>query len=221
LENLQGVRAGLAVVAKAPFEVKHIEGSHRLAPLRGIHRDAYDVADGEGKVRRDHESGGHRAEAVLPGVPCLGPHQKQRGGLNGPLHLVGMVAQKCSSSWPGDREACPRGAGWRGGRGQGQLLNADARAVLDKYFAPDFVHWANGRRSDLQGYAARLASYRESYKDFNIPAWDEAFEAGEKVVVAYTLEASKKAGGVERIPVMAVWSVQGGKVTSLREVEGS
>jgi ketosteroid isomerase-like protein len=98
--------------------------------------------------------------------------------------------------------------------------NADDRAVLDKYFSPDFVHWADGKRSDLQGYAARLASYRASYERFTIPTWDEAFEAGDKVVVAYTLEASRKAGGVERIPVMAIWSVQGGKVTSLREVEG-
>jgi hypothetical protein len=83
------------------------------------------------------------------------------------------------------------------------------------------VHWANGKRSDLKGYAARLAGYPESYKGFTIPTWDEAFEAGDKVVVAYTLEASKKAGGAERIPVMAIWRVQSGKVTSLREVDGS
>ena len=38
--------------------------------------------------------------------------------------------------------------------------NTDDRAVLDNYFSPDFVHWANGRRSDLQGYAAHLARYR-------------------------------------------------------------
>lgn len=99
--------------------------------------------------------------------------------------------------------------------------NAEARSVLDKYFSPNFVHWANGKRSDLQGYAARLADYREVYKDFTIPKWDEAFEAGDRVVVAYTLDANKKDGGVEHIPVIAIWNVEGGKVTSLREVEGS
>jgi ketosteroid isomerase-like protein len=98
--------------------------------------------------------------------------------------------------------------------------NIDDRAVLDKHFAPDFVHWANGKHSDLAGYAAHLAGYRGPYEAFTIPAWDEAFEAGDKVVVAYTLEAKKRAGGVDRIPVMAIWRIQGGKVVSLREVDG-
>jgi hypothetical protein len=40
------------------------------------------------------------------------------------------------------------------------------------------------------------------------------------VVVAYTLEAKKKGGGVDKIPVMAVWRIQSGKVVSLREVDG-
>jgi ketosteroid isomerase-like protein len=38
--------------------------------------------------------------------------------------------------------------------------------------------------------------------------------------VAYTLEATRKDGGVERIPVMAIWRIQDGKVISLREVDG-
>ena len=42
----------------------------------------------------------------------------------------------------------------------------------------------------------------------------------DKVVVASTLKASKTAGDVERIPVMAIWRIQGGKVISLREVDG-
>jgi hypothetical protein len=98
--------------------------------------------------------------------------------------------------------------------------NTDDRPVLDKYFSPDFVHWANGKRSDLQGYAAHLGGYRGAYEGFTVPAWDEAFEAGDKVVVAYTLEAKKKGGGVDKIPVMAVWRIQSGKVVSLREVDG-
>ncbi len=98
--------------------------------------------------------------------------------------------------------------------------NARDRAALDRYFAPDFVHWANGERSDLQGYAAHLEQYERDYEGFTIPTWDEAFEAGDRVVAAYTLEATAKDGVTERIPVMAIWQIQDGKVTSLREVEG-
>ena len=98
--------------------------------------------------------------------------------------------------------------------------NTHDQAVLEKYFSPDFVHWANGKRSDLQGYSAHLARYEREYKGFTIPTWDEGFEAGDKVVVAYTLEATRKDGGVERIPVMAIWRIQDGKVISLREVDG-
>ena len=82
------------------------------------------------------------------------------------------------------------------------------------------MHWANGKQTDLSGYAKHLAGYRGPYESFAIPAWDEAFETGEKVVVAYVLEAKKKAGGTERIPVMAIWRIEGGKVASLREVDG-
>ncbi len=98
--------------------------------------------------------------------------------------------------------------------------NRDDQAVLNKYFAPDFVHWSNGQKSDLQGYASHLAGYRNAYDSFSIPAWDELFAADNKVVAAYTLEAKKKDGAVERIPVMAVWRFENGKVASLREVDG-
>jgi hypothetical protein len=100
--------------------------------------------------------------------------------------------------------------------------NRDDREILRQAFAPDFVHWANGRRSDLEAYAAHLAGYRERYDGFRVPAWDELFEAGDgRVVASYVLEARTKSGSVERIPVMAIWRFnRDGKVASLREVDG-
>jgi ketosteroid isomerase-like protein len=95
----------------------------------------------------------------------------------------------------------------------------DDRAVLDRFFAPEFEHWANGRRSDLKGYAAHLAGYRTRYESFRIPAWDELFAADDRVVAAYTLEAKTKGGSVERVPVMAIWRFRDGKVVSLRGVD--
>jgi ketosteroid isomerase-like protein len=100
--------------------------------------------------------------------------------------------------------------------------NADDSALLKKYFAPEFVHWANGRQSDLQGYASRLAEYRSHYEGFTVTAWDELFAAeDDRVVAAYTLAARKKGGATEQIPVIAIWRLRGGKVVSLREVDGS
>jgi ketosteroid isomerase-like protein len=98
--------------------------------------------------------------------------------------------------------------------------NTDDKAVLEKHFAPEFVHWTNGRKGDLRSYAAHLAAYRSAYDRFSIPSWDELFAAEDRVVVAYTLEAKKTDGAVERIPVMAVWTIENGKVTALREVDG-
>ena len=98
-------------------------------------------------------------------------------------------------------------------------LNADARQVLDRFFAPSFEHWANGRRSDLEGYAAHLAGYRSRYKSFRVPTWDELFEAGDRVVAAYVLEAKGKDGTTTHVPVIAIWRFQDDKVVALREVD--
>lgn len=98
--------------------------------------------------------------------------------------------------------------------------NDHDEAALAEYFSPDFVHWANGRQSDLAGYTAHLERYERDYERFTIPSWDEAFEAGDKVVVAYTLEATRQDGGTERMSVMAIWRFEDGKVAALREVDG-
>ena len=57
------------------------------------------------------------------------------------------------------------------------------------------------------------------YRRLRIPAWDELFAAGDRVVSAYTLEAERPNGEKEEMEVMAVWRIQGGKVGSLREVD--
>lgn len=97
--------------------------------------------------------------------------------------------------------------------------NADDRQVLDRFFAPDFEHWANGRKSDLEGYATRLQNYRSRYEGFRMPAWDELFEADDRVVAAYVLEAKSKDGTVTHVPVIAIWRFKDDKVVALREVD--
>jgi ketosteroid isomerase-like protein len=96
----------------------------------------------------------------------------------------------------------------------------DQRA-LETYFAPDFQHVANGKTTDLRGYSQRLDTYMKDYDRFRIPAWDELFAAGDKVVTSYTLEGEKKSGGRDTMNVMAVWRLSDGKIASLREVDAS
>lgn len=91
--------------------------------------------------------------------------------------------------------------------------------VLARYFTPDFEHVVNGRHTDLKGYADHLAGYMRDYERFGIPARDELFAAGDKVVSAYTLEAEKRNGEKEEMAVMAIWRLADGKVKSLREVD--
>ncbi len=95
------------------------------------------------------------------------------------------------------------------------------REVLSKYFARDFKHIANGEETDLAGYSAHLAEYGKNYKHFRIPAWDELFESGDKVVASYMLEGETSSGEKQSTAVMAVWRIKDGKVTSLREVDAS
>lgn len=97
--------------------------------------------------------------------------------------------------------------------------NTNDREVLERYFAPDFKHWANGSRSDLKGYATHLAGYQLRYESFRIPAWDELFEADDRVVAAYVLKAEDKDGATTRLAVIAIWRLKDGKVISLREVD--
>jgi ketosteroid isomerase-like protein len=96
--------------------------------------------------------------------------------------------------------------------------NKQDENVLNKYFAPDFEHTANGKRGRLKDYAERLAAYGKTYEHFRIPAWDDIFAAGDKVVTSYVLEANK-AGKHENFAVMAIWRVKDGKITALREVD--
>jgi hypothetical protein len=97
--------------------------------------------------------------------------------------------------------------------------NGNDPAVVQKYFAPNFVHVGNGKRSDLSAYLARLAEYQRRYTRFRIAAWDELFTVDDKVVVSYTLEAEKGAGPPDRMAVMAIWQLKDGKVIALREVD--
>jgi ketosteroid isomerase-like protein len=93
--------------------------------------------------------------------------------------------------------------------------------TLSKYFARDFKHFANGHETDLAGYSAHLAKYGSDFKRFKIPAWDELFESGDKVVASYTLEGETPAGEKRNTAVMAVWRIEAGKVASLREVDAT
>ena len=91
--------------------------------------------------------------------------------------------------------------------------------ILSRYFAPDFEHVVNGRRTDLRGYSDRLARYMRDYERFRITELDEPFAAGDKVVTSYTLEGKKRGGGTEELAVMAIWRLEDGKVKSLHEVD--
>lgn len=91
--------------------------------------------------------------------------------------------------------------------------------ILSQYFAPDFEHVVNGRRSDLRGYADHLARYMRDYERFRISEIDEPFAADDKVVTSYTLEGEKRDGEKEEMAVMAIWRLEDGKVKSLHEVD--
>jgi ketosteroid isomerase-like protein len=95
------------------------------------------------------------------------------------------------------------------------------REVLSKYFDRDFKHIANGAETDLAGYSAHLAEYGSAYKHFRIPAWEELFESGDKVVTSYMLEGDTASGEKQNTAVMAIWRIKDGKVTSLREVDAA
>ena len=91
--------------------------------------------------------------------------------------------------------------------------------LVESSFADDFVHHANGARSDKAGYLARGREYRERYESIDRPQFDELFGAGDRVVAAYTLGLHRRDGPDEKMAVLAVWTVGDGKVTALREVD--
>jgi ketosteroid isomerase-like protein len=97
--------------------------------------------------------------------------------------------------------------------------NRHDQEMLQKYFAPDFEHIANGEQTDLEGYTARLTNYMRDYQGFKVPAWDELFSTDDKVVVSYTLEAKRSDGAQDKIVVMAIWRLRDGRVVELREVD--
>jgi len=91
--------------------------------------------------------------------------------------------------------------------------------VLSRYFAQDFEHVANGRRTDLRGYSDHLARYMRDYEHFRISDREEPIAADDKVVTAYTIAGQKRGGGTVDKAVMAIWRVEDGKVKSLHEVD--
>jgi hypothetical protein len=91
--------------------------------------------------------------------------------------------------------------------------------LVESTFADDFVHHANGVTSDKSGYLARGREYRERYESIDRPQFDELFGAGDRVVASYTLGLHRRDGADERMAVMAIWTVDDGTVTELREVD--
>jgi len=91
--------------------------------------------------------------------------------------------------------------------------------ILSQYFAPDFEHVVNGRRSDLRGYSEHLARYMREYERFRISELDEPIAADDRVVTSYTLVGEKRDGGKEEMAIMAIWRLEDGKVKSLHEVD--
>jgi ketosteroid isomerase-like protein len=91
--------------------------------------------------------------------------------------------------------------------------------LVESTFAEDFVHHGNGATSDKAGYLARGREYRERFATIDRPEFDELFAVDDRVVVAYTLQLHRNDGGDERMAVMAIWTVRGGKVVELREVD--
>ncbi|HYY22494.1 MAG TPA: nuclear transport factor 2 family protein [Thermoleophilaceae bacterium] len=91
--------------------------------------------------------------------------------------------------------------------------------LVESTYADDFVHHGNGATTDKAGYLARGREYREQYASIDRPDFDELFAADDRVVVAYTLTLHRHDGSVERMAVMAIWTVADGMVTALREVD--
>ena len=70
-----------------------------------------------------------------------------------------------------------------------------------------------GRKEKVRQYAykAHPAKYTRKYVNFRTHKWDEAFEAGDRVVGAYTPVGERKDGRQEKIAVMATWQLADGK----------
>jgi hypothetical protein len=66
-----------------------------------------------------------------------------------------------------------------------------------------------------------VREYREQFASIDRPQFDELFAVDDRVVVAYTLALHGRDGSIERMAVMAIWTVVDGKVTALREVDAS
>ena len=86
-------------------------------------------------------------------------------------------------------------------------------------FSDDFEHHANGGTTDKAGYLQRGREYRESFESIDRPEFDELIEVENRVIVAYTLTLHRREGGDQRMAVMAIWTLEDGKVAALSEVD--
>jgi ketosteroid isomerase-like protein len=93
--------------------------------------------------------------------------------------------------------------------------------LVESTFADDFVHHGNGATTDKTGYLARGREYREQYSSIDRPEFDELFAVDDRVVAAYTLNLHRQDGSSEHMAVMAIWTVDDGKITALREVDAA
>jgi ketosteroid isomerase-like protein len=93
--------------------------------------------------------------------------------------------------------------------------------LVQREFADDFVHHANGVTADKATYLRRGQAYRERYVRIDRPTFDELVAVGaDRVLAAYTLQLTEHGGQTDRVAVMALWTIRDGKVAALREVDG-
>jgi SnoaL-like domain len=83
--------------------------------------------------------------------------------------------------------------------------------LVESTYADDFVHHANGATTGKAGYLERGRAYREQYASIDRPQFDDVFAVDDRVVVAYTLGLHRNDGSVERMAVMAIWTLDGDK----------
>ena len=93
--------------------------------------------------------------------------------------------------------------------------------LVERTFAPGFLHHSNGTTYDKAAYLERGRAYRSLYEHIDRPEFDELFAVGDnRVVVAYTLTLTANGGTKQQAAVMAIWTLEGETVTELREVDG-
>lgn len=96
-------------------------------------------------------------------------------------------------------------------------MRTASRDVLERYFSLSYVQNVNKATMGFDEFVSHIAAQKKVIASMEV-AFDDFVIQGNKVAERHRVFATKKDGGTIEASVIAIWTIEGGKITRCDEL---